>query len=220
MSRTEHMGWAIATALAFTVPVAALLAARATRPGAKLRVPVEHVIRVLSDPELEKPARLEERRASIRQAAAEIFDFSEMTKRACGQHWSARTVAEREELTGLFRELIERAYISKIEHYSGEQVTFTGESVDDDDLATVRSRITTSQGIEIPVDYRMQRHGDRWAVYDVVIEGVSLVASYRGQFHRILQGGSHAELVRRLRAMLHQDSDAGRESSGHTARAR
>ena len=72
----------------------------------------------------------------------------------------------------------------------------------DGEQAVVRTRIVPKQGPEVPVDYRLLLRGERWMVYDVSIEGVSLVANYRGQFDRILQGGSYAELVRRLRAKL------------------
>lgn len=70
----------------------------------------------------------------------------------------------------------------------------------DGDLATVRTRIVTQQGTEVPVDYRMLRRGDRWVVYDVSIEGVSLVANYRAQFNRIIQTSSYQALVDKLKA--------------------
>jgi len=215
VSRARRVVWAVGTALALTVPVAVLVAAAATSPASQLRASVAEVVRVVSDPGLE--ARALERRQAIRRVAAEIFDFAEITRRVCGPHWSARTPAEREELTGLFRGLLERAYIARIEQYRGEQVVFAGESVDGD-VATVRTRIVSRQGLEIPVDYRMLRRDERWVAYDVVIEGASLVANYRGQFNRILQGGSYAELVRRLRATL-QRPEADDAAAARTSRA-
>jgi phospholipid transport system substrate-binding protein len=106
---------------------------------------------------------------------------------------------DRQEFTRLFTDLIERAYISKIERYSGERITYAGESVDAG-LATVRTRFVTKQGTEVPVDYRMHERGDRWLVYDVSVEGVSLVNNYRTQFDKIIQSSSYAELVRRMKA--------------------
>jgi phospholipid transport system substrate-binding protein len=189
------------TALGLTLPVAAGIVWAAPPPSEQLRGAVDRVLRVVEDPELKRPTRAEERRTAVRRIASEIFDFTEITKRVLGPHWQPRTAAEREEIVRLFTALLERAYISKIEHYSGERITFSGEAVDGE-LATVRTRVVTKQGTEIPVEYRMVRRGDRWMAYDVVIEGVSLVANYRGQFNKILQTSSYAELVRRLRAKL------------------
>ena len=140
--------------------------------------------------------------------AAEVFDVTEITRRALAQHWAGRTAAEREELAGLMAALLERAYLTRLERYEGERVSIVGELLDGD-LATVRTRIVTRQGTEIPVDYRLHRVGARWLAYDVVVEGVSLVANYRAQFARILQGHSHQELVRRLRARLAEPEEAG-----------
>ena len=82
----------------------------------------------------------------------------------------------------------------------------------------MRTRIATKQGTEIPVDYRVLLRGDRWMIYDVVIEGVSLVANYRGQFDKILQSGSYAELVRRLRARLDERPAAAAPRPAATTR--
>jgi len=94
---------------------------------------------------------------------------------------------EREEVTRLYADLLERSYIGKIEMYSGEKIQFLGDTIDGDQ-ATVRTRLVIKQGTDIPVDYRMHRlPGDRWLTYDVSIEGVSLVANYRAQFNKIIQ---------------------------------
>ncbi len=121
-------------------------------------------------------------------------------------------------MSRLFRALLERAYLSRIELYNGERVALAGETTDQD-VTMVRTRITRRDGVEAPVDYRMMRRGERWVTYDVVIEGVSLVANYRGQFNRILQSGSYTELVRRLRAKIDESLEAGDAASRHTSRA-
>jgi len=99
----------------------------------------------------------------------------------------------------LFTDLLERACLVKIEHYGGEPVVYTGDSIEGN-LATVKTNFITKQGTEIPIEYRLLRHGDRWLVYDVFAEGVSLIANYRTQFDRIMRTGSYKELARRLRA--------------------
>jgi phospholipid transport system substrate-binding protein len=127
------------------------------------------------------------------------LDFAEITRRTLGPHWQGRTEPERAEITRLFSDLLERVYFTKIAAYNGEKITVFKDSVDGDQ-ATVRTRIVTALGTEIPVDYRMLRRGDRWMAYDVAIEGVSLVANYRTQFNRIIQSSSYRALVDKLKS--------------------
>jgi len=179
--------------------LAAFDPASAGPPTEQLRAQMDRVIKVLEDPELKREGRQVERRAAIRRLANEIFDFSETTRRSLGQHWQARTPAEREQFVRLYADLLERSYIGKIELYSGERILFVGDTIERDQ-ATVRTRLQTKAGTEIPVDYRMHRVGDRWLTYDVAIEGVSMVANYRAQFNKIIQTSSAQTLVQRLRA--------------------
>jgi phospholipid transport system substrate-binding protein len=179
--------------------VSAPVAVEAGAPTEQLRSSVEQIVKVLEDPALKTDARAKDRRAAIRKEAEVVFDFTETAKRALGRHWQGLSEKDRQEFTGLFTDLIERAYISKIERYSGERIAYAGEAVDGG-LATVRTRFVTKQGTEIPVDYRMQQRGDRWLVYDVSVEGVSLINNYRTQFDKIIQTSSYAELVRKMKA--------------------
>jgi phospholipid transport system substrate-binding protein len=186
---------ALGSLLAFVVATA--IPAVAGAPTDQIRQRVDDVIKVLDDPALKaKPA---ERHAAVRKLAEEIFDYSDTARRALGPHWSARTPQERQEFTQLFAEVLDRAYIGKIELYQGEKVRYVGETIDGDE-ATVKTRIVTKKGSEVPVDYRLHSKEGRWAVYDVVIEGVSLVANYRTQFNKIVQTESYQALVQRLRA--------------------
>jgi phospholipid transport system substrate-binding protein len=164
-------------------------------PTDELKERVDRVIQTLADRGLDA----QQRRASVRAAVDDIFAFDEMSRRALGRHWTPRSPDQREEFVRLFSDLLERAYASKLEQYSGERVLYAGESIDGDQ-ATVRTKIQRTSGSDIPVDYRMLRTPDRWRVYDVVIEGVSPVANYRTQFDRIIQGQSYDELVARLRS--------------------
>src|SRR6267142_1597474 len=157
-------------------------------------------------------------RAAIRKEAESIFDFTETAKRALGQHWKSLNPSQQQEFVSLFEDLLERAYVSKIEKYSGEKVTYLGDTVDGD-VATVKTKFITKQGTEIPIDYRLLRRGDRWLVYDVFVEGVSLVANYRTQFDRIMRTGSYDELVRRLKASQ-SDFNAPGGSTGKSATPR
>ena len=158
-----------------------------------------YLMSLLADPGLSRPGHEQVRHAAVGRIVEEAFDLREMTRRTLGPHWQGLTEAERAEFITLFGDLLDRAYFTRIAAYNGERITVLGDSIDGD-LATVRTRIVTQQGTEIPVDYRMLRRGDRWVVYDVSIEGVSLVANYRAQFNRIIQTSSYQALVDRLRA--------------------
>jgi phospholipid transport system substrate-binding protein len=167
-------------------------------PTDQLKGAVERVLRTLDDPALRGEARLGERRVAVRKIANEIFDFGEIAKRSMARHWQPLSEVQRNEFVGLFADLLERSYISKIETYGGEKIQYTAERADGD-YATVSTRIITKNGTEVPVDYRMIKRADRWLVYDVSIEGVSLVSNYRTQFNKIIQTTSYNELVSKLR---------------------
>ena len=190
--------------------LAAFDPASAGPPTEQLRAQMDGVVKVLEDPELKREGRQVERRAAIRRLANEIFDFSETARRSLGQHWQARTPAEREQFVRLYADVLERSYIGKIELYSGERILFVGDTIERDQ-ATVRTRLQTKAGTEIPVDYRMHRVGDRWLTYDVAIEGVSMVANYRAQFNKIIQASGYASLVSKLTEKQEQGLEADRE---------
>jgi phospholipid transport system substrate-binding protein len=196
--RVEHVARLVPMAVVGLL-VGAPVVAEAGAPTDQLKSSVEQIVKVLEDPALKTDSRAKDRRAAIRKEAEVVFDFTETAKRALGRHWQGLSDKDRQEFTGLFTDLIERAYISKIERYSGERIAYAGEAVDGG-LATVRTRFVTKQGTEIPVDYRMQQRGDRWLVYDVSVEGVSLINNYRTQFDKIIQTSSYAELVRKMKA--------------------
>src|SRR5262249_22197262 len=152
------------------------------------------VVKVLEDQSL----KVTDRRAAVRKLANDAFDIQETARRALGPHWQQRTPAEREEFVGLFADLLERSYIAKIDLYGGERVKFIDEKIDGD-IATVRGKVVTKQGQDVPVDARMHKKNDRWLIYDVTIEGISLVSNYRAQFDRIIRTSSYNDLVKRLR---------------------
>jgi len=207
LMRTLAAGAALALMLTvFTVDRAA-----AGAPTDQLRGSVDSVLRTLTDPELKKGAKSAERRRSIRLAANEIFDFPEISRRSLAVHWQARSPAERQQFVGLFGDLLEHSYISKIESYSGEKIQYVGETIDGNQ-AVVRTRIVSKQGTETPVEYRMLLQGDRWRAYDVTIEGVSLVANYRAQFNAIIQRAGYPDLVGKLKAK--QDERPGSREVG------
>ena len=187
------------TTLALTLPflVALVTPALAGVPTDQLRQRVDEVVRVLEDPSNKgKPAQ---RRAAVRKISEEIFDYPDTARRTLGPHWTARTPEEQREFVQLFADLLDRAYFSKIDSYQGEKVRYGAETINGNE-AIVKTMIVTRAGAEVPVDYRMHLADGRWLVYDVNIEGISLVANYRTQFNKIVQTESYQTLVQKLRA--------------------
>jgi len=168
--------------------------AAAGSPTDQVRQYTDQVLKLLEDPNVQAS----DRRAAVRKAAIEIFDVQETAKRALGRHWQARTPAEREEFVQLFADLLERTYINKIDIYRGEKLVYTNEAIDGE-YATVRARVVTKQRGDIPVDAKMIRRGDRWLIYDISVENISLISNYRAQFDRIIRSASYQDLVTRLK---------------------
>jgi len=164
----------------------------------RLKPEVERVLGVLENPALRGPAKTQERRQAIRAITDGVFDWAGMARRALGRHWNARTPAEQQEFVGLFRDLLERAYVAKIEKYRGEKLAYAGES-NDGDQAMVRTRVETKPGQEVGIDYRMNRQGNGWMVTDVLVENISLVGNYRTQFDDVIRASSFEELVKKIR---------------------
>jgi len=134
----------------------------------------------------------------VRRTIDGRFDWEELARRSLAQYWAQRTPDEKEEFIQLYRELLARTYLNKVQDYSGETVRYEGESIEGN-YATVKVRILTSKNTEIPVDYRVMKKGSNWLVYDISIEGVSLVNNYRSQFNSILQKSTYQELVKKLK---------------------
>jgi phospholipid transport system substrate-binding protein len=189
------------TALLILIGLFALLCAQgawAGPPTDQLRDGVERVVKILRDPELRGDTKANERTAAVNKVADEIFDFGETAKRSLGQHWAQRTPAEREEFVRLFTALLQRTYISKVDQYNSE-MTFQDDVVDGNQ-AVVRTTLLLGKGSEMSLDYRMHHPRDRWQVYDISIDGTSLVANYRSQFNKIVRTESYEGLVARLKS--------------------
>ena len=177
----------------------------------QLKNAIDRVLATVDNPALKGDGKVPERRVAVRKIANEIFDFGEVARRSLGRYWQPLSDAQRTEFVGLFGDLLERSYISKIELYGGEKIVYSGERMDGD-LAIVSTKIITKNGTEVPIDYRLFRRGDRWMVYDVNIEGISLVSNYRTQFNKIIQSNGYNTLVDRMKAKQTESlEDAGQK---------
>lgn len=185
--------------------------AAAGEPLEKIRETVDAVLAVLEDETLQAPEGRELRRQKLRQAVYQRFGFEEMARRALGRHWRDLSADQQQEFVGLFSDLLERSYVGKIESAgAGSKVEYTRETADEDGFASVLSVITSRLDSQIEVEYRLlQRNGNTpWEVYDVVIEGVSLINNYRSQFNNIIHRTSYDGLVNQLRLKQEQEEAA------------
>jgi phospholipid transport system substrate-binding protein len=194
MYRTSFCGGIVLYFLIF------VLAAQASagEPTDQIKSTIDKVIDILNDPELKAPEKAIERRRLMRGVADERFDWQEMARRSLARHWKDRTDKEKEEFVPLFADLLERTYMNRVENYSGEKVTYTGERVEGR-YALVSLSVFTSKDVEIPIEYRLQKKSAEWLIYDVSIEGVSLVNNYRTQFNSIILNSSYEGLVAKLK---------------------
>lgn len=163
-----------------------------------VRKSVDAIIKIVTDKEMKKASSEQKRRSAIKHVLSGIFDHQEMAKRSLGKHWNQRTPAERKQFVDLFSGLLESSYAGKIESYNNERIVYLKENIDGE-YAEVKSKIITPKHDEFTVDYRLlKENGGKWMVYDVVIEGVSLISNYRTQFNKIITANGYPELVKKL----------------------
>jgi phospholipid transport system substrate-binding protein len=164
-------------------------------PTDDVKKTVDEVVRIVADKEMKKQEQ--KRRQALKKTISRIFDYGEMAKRSLGKHWNQRTPAERKQFVDLFASLLENSYAGKIESYNNEKIVYIRENVEGDH-AEVKSKVVTAKRDEFTLDYRLLNENGKWMVYDVVIEGVSLVSNYRSQFNRIITANGYSELVKKL----------------------
>ena len=198
MARISHenvMGLAVTFSLIFLMGVC--LALGVDTPTVVVKNTIDEVIRLVTDETLKVPDQASHRRDLLEETIGNNFDFEEMAKRSLAVHWKNRNASEHHEFVTLFRSLLSKTYSGKIENYSGETINYLKERLKDG-YAEVQTNIVTAH-TENTLDYRLMLKGSTWRVYDVVVNGVSLVKNYRSQFARIIHRSSYEDLVIALR---------------------
>jgi len=171
----------------------------AQSPKEAIHTYTEKVLAMLRDTslhEIDTPERLQ---AALRKTAIRMFGVSEVAREALGTHWEARTPTERDEFVDLFADLLEVTYLTQVNKPGTLRLRYLDETIDGD-RARVGLLILTRRDVNIPVEVRLVRRDARWLVWDVVLDGISVVGNYRAQFDRIMRRGSYATLVAHLRA--------------------
>ena len=188
-----HLVVSLSLLMFFTDPTTSM----AGPPTDQIKATVDNAVGLLREAR-QKPAAINDRRDQLKRILFTRFDFSEMARRALGAHWRRRTASEQQEFVQLFTELLERQYAGIIESYTDEKIVYVGERTDGT-FAEVNSKIFTSKGQELSINYKAQLIGQDWKVYDVIAEDISMVNNFRSQFNRVISSSSYDELVRRLK---------------------
>jgi phospholipid transport system substrate-binding protein len=197
----SRVGRGSAVLLLTAVWLSAVGPVMAGEPTDLIRQTTDQVFKILEDPQFQAPARQAERQELLHKIANQVFDWQEVGRRALGVHWRERTPQEREEFVRLFKDLVEDTYISRLEASASEKrdVQYVGEQIDGP-RAVVRTNVVTRRNTQVPIEYRLHQVNGRWLIYDVLIEGISLVNNYRSQFNQIIGSSSYSELIRKMKA--------------------
>ncbi len=185
------------TILTIAASLTALPAVAAT-PKESVEVQVQKVITTLAEPEFKDQPR-EVKIEKVRSIINEIFDYTELSRRTLGRDWGKFNPAQQQEFVNLFSDLLEKNYADRLLAYSNETVVFDKENMLKEGQAEVFSTVLTADGKKIPLDYRLSLRDGRWRVYDVIIEGISLVRNYRDQFRDILAKNPPEQVLKVLR---------------------
>jgi phospholipid transport system substrate-binding protein len=169
-------------------------------PTQAVKETIDQVLSVLGDQALKDPARESERREKLEAIIRQRFNYEEMAKRTLAKEWKKVSIEKQQEFVSLFQQFLTQSYAGNIDGYSGEQVEYLKERLKGD-FAEVQTKVVSSK-VQIPLDYRLLKRDDKWGVYDVIIDGVSLTKNYRGQFSRIIKSSSFDGLLDKLRSKI------------------
>lgn len=170
-------------------------------PTEAISTTVNSVLDVMKDESLADSAKKQERRDRISSIIRDRFDFLEMARRSLARHWRKRSPEEKQEFVKIFSDLLEASYIGKIELYTNEKVTYDKETIKGGKYAIVHTTVVTKD-VNIPIEYKVILKDGKWWVYDVIIEGVSFVSTYRSQYNKIIVRESYAKLIEKMKTKL------------------
>lgn len=190
--------WTVITGLVALLALAGTGAAAAElTPTESVKGTVAEVVRILDSAELKQPGRAAERRQQIEQVMRDRVSYEEMAKRALGVPWTDLTESERQEFVGLFVQLLRDSFAGRIDEYTGEQVLYLSEQREEK-FAEVKTRLA-GRKMDTLLDFRLANRLGNWLVYDVVIDGASIVGNYHAQFTSIIRDLTYAGLVKRMK---------------------
>jgi phospholipid transport system substrate-binding protein len=176
-------------------------AAQAGEPTEAIRGAVNQGVEILKNVKLDNPKQRTQVIDRLRQIVYPLFDFNEMAMRSLGANWRRLSPEQRKEFVSTFTALLEKTYADQIDLYEGQKVVYGAETIDGN-FAQVDSRIIDKNNQTYSVVYRLHRVDNKWRIYDVVAENISLVNNYRSQFNRVIAKSSFEELLRIMKQQL------------------
>ncbi len=185
------------------------IATAASEPMAEIKASVDKILDIVRQSKAkDRGHRLTSaERQEIMDVVYDRFDFRAMSQLALARNWKTITPNEQDHFVGLFARVLESTYFDRINSYSGEQVVFDEQVVMEGGKAIVSS-VVTKNNVATPVVYKLRNKDGKWVVYDVIIEGVSLVRNYRTQFDSIIEREKYAGLVKRLEEKIAKKDEA------------
>ena len=190
--------WLSLSMVAVSILVCSGKTANAGEPTEAIRGAVNQGVEILKNAKLDNQKQRAQVIDQLRQVVYPLFDFNEMAMRSLGANWRRLNPQQRKEFVSTFTALLEKTYANQIDLYNGQQVIYTGETVDGD-YAQVNSRIIDKNGQTYSVVYKLHRVDGKWRIYDVVAENISLVNNYRAQFNRVIAKSSFEELLKMMK---------------------
>jgi phospholipid transport system substrate-binding protein len=177
-------------------------------PTDEIRASVDAIIAILKNEQLDQAGK----RAEIKAVVNKRFDFRAMSQRTLATNWKKTTDEEKNRFVDLFSQLIENSYVGKLDSYTNEKVNYTGEKVDGRKAVVETVIITTTA--DVPVDYRVYQKDDQWLVYDVTIEGVSLISNYRSSYQTIMKSEGFEGLLAKMQEKIDELASTPSQPAG------
>jgi phospholipid transport system substrate-binding protein len=193
----QLMGWSLIAGMLLLTPIAPSWASTPQTPTESVRTTIEDVIRILDNERLKQPERAAERRQEIERVLRQRISYEDMARHALGVQWLSLSPQERQEFVDLFVQLLRDSFTGKIDAYADERVLYLSEERADR-FAEVRTKLS-GRKTDTLLDFRLADRAGTWLVYDVVIDGASIVHNYRAQFASILRTASYPALVNKMR---------------------
>jgi len=178
------------------LPLTQVMAAE--KPGQIVIDTIDRGLKILNDPELQGMDNYSIRRKKLWNTVSPVFNFEETSRRALGAHWRKRTPEEKQDFISTFKKILKNMYLSKSDSYQGERIEYVREIVRGN-KAKVQSHFYTADQKKVVIDFSMKKNSETWKVYDISIEGVSMIGNYREQFNSILTNSTFAELMKKLK---------------------
>jgi phospholipid transport system substrate-binding protein len=184
----------------FVVAPSRAAQADAAAPLTKVKTTLQDTLAILHNQSMP----VEQRRRALQQLAERNLDIQQMARQSLSDHWNELNPADRDEFVTLFTAFIEESYLIQIQNYAKLDIAVSKARLSSTDYAEVDASVTQPHKEVLPVTFMLERRGNDWSVYDVMVEGISMVHNYRTQFDRVIERQGLQQLLTDLKAKQKQ----------------